>query len=270
MATNKQAKELLEKLEEKEILSKGSEVQTVDSLLKNDVIKKRFESVLQEKSSSFVANVLTLVKNDKYLSQVEPMSVLSGAMISATLDLPLDKNLGYAYLVPYKNKAQFILGYKGYIQLAQRSGQYKALNVVTIYEGELVKWNRLTEEIEFDPNSRKSDTVVGYLGYFELLNGFKKVVYWTVDDMEKHRIANNKGQNKNALSGVWASDYNAMAEKTILRHLLSKWGVLSIDMQRAVATDDSEIEMKLDDSDTSSIKVAKSYYGEEINEEIYL
>ncbi|HAX1134228.1 TPA: recombinase RecT, partial [Enterococcus faecium] len=106
-----------------------------------------------------------------------------------------------------------------------RSGKYKALNVIEVYEGELKSWNRLTEEFEFDPNGRTSDEVIGYVGYFELLNGFKKTVYWTKQEIEAHRIANNKDRDKTKLSGVWASDYNAMARKTVLRNLLSKWGI---------------------------------------------
>lgn len=124
-----------------------------------------------------MASVLNLVSNDSYLSSVEPMSIITSAMVAASLDLPVDKNLGYAWIVPYRGKAQFQLGYKGYIQLAQRSGQYKALNVIEVYEGELKGWNRLTEEFEFDQSGRQSNQVIGYVGYFELLNGFKKTVY---------------------------------------------------------------------------------------------
>lgn len=122
-----------------------------------------------------MASVLNLVSNDSYLSSVEPMSIITSAMVAASLDLPVDKNLGYAWIVPYRGKAQFQLGYKGYIQLAQRSGQYKALNVIEVYEGELKGWNRLTEEFEFDQSGRQSNQVIGYVGYFELLNGFKRL-----------------------------------------------------------------------------------------------
>jgi len=199
-------------------------------------------------ANAFMSNVMTLVSNDSYLADSEPMSIMSGALTAATLNLGLDKNLGYAYLVPFNSKnkqtgkwekkAQFMLGYKGYIQLAQRSGKYKALNVIEVYEGELKSWNRLTEEFEFDPNGRTSDEVIGYVGYFELLNGFKKTVYWTKQEIEAHRIANNKDRDKTKLSGVWASDYNAMARKTVLRNLLSKWGILSIEMQEATTSDE--------------------------------
>lgn len=230
------------------------------ALLKSDTIKHKFEEVLKDRSQGFTASVLSLVNNDSYLSQSEPMSIITGAMTAATLDLPLDKNLGYAYLVPFKDKnkgyiqvAQFVLGYKGYIQLAQRSGQYKALNVIEVYEGELKSWNKLTEEIEFDPEGKVSDKVIGYVGYFKLVNGFEKTTYWTRDEIESHRIRNNKGKDAKALSGVWRSDYDAMAKKTVLRNLLSKWGILSIQMQTAQITDESVQEI---DTNTGEIKFA--------------
>lgn len=121
------------------------------------------------------------------LQKAEPMSVISSAMVAATLDLPVDKNLGYAWIVPYGGKAQFQLGYKGYIQLALRTGQYRNINVIEVYEGELQKWDRLTEEIELDFDEKKSDKVIGYTGYFELINGFKKTVYWSKEEIEKHK-----------------------------------------------------------------------------------
>ncbi|EGO2663066.1 recombinase RecT, partial [Enterococcus faecalis] len=111
-------------------------------------------------------------------------------------------------------------------------------NVIEVYEGELLSWNRLTEEFEFDPNGRQSDDVIGYVGYFELLNGFKKTVYWTKQEIEAHRIVNSKDKEKTKLSGVWATDYNAMARKTVLRNMLSKWGILSIEMQEATTSDE--------------------------------
>lgn len=219
------------------------------ALMNTPTMKRKFEEVLNDNANSFMASVMTLVSNDSYLADSEPMSIMSGALTAATLNLGLDKNLGYAYLVPFNSKnkqtgkwekkAQFLLGYKGYIQLAQRSGQYKALNVIEVFEGELKSWNRLTEEFDFDPLGKQSDEVIGYVGYFELLNGFKKTVYWTKQEIETHRISNSKDRDKTKLSGVWASDYNAMARKTVLRNLLSKWGILSVEMQTATVSDET-------------------------------
>lgn len=233
----------------------------VKALIKSDAVQKSFNEVLKDKATSFTANVLSLVNNDAYLAQSDPMSIITGAMTAATLDLPLDKNLGYAYLVPFKDfkngnvqKAQFILGYKGYIQLAQRSGRYKALNVTPVYEGELISWNRLTEEIDFNPEKRVSDVVIGYCGHFELLNGFKKTVYWTKQEVENHRMKHNKMKDKKTLSSVWASDYDSMACKTVLRSLLSKWGILSIEMQTAEIRDERTMDL---DTETNEIKIAE-------------
>ncbi|MGX2947175.1 recombinase RecT [Enterococcus alishanensis] len=202
------------------------------ALMNTPTMKKKFEEVLKDKSDGFMASVLNLVSNDSYLSNAEPMTIVTSAMVAASLDLPVDKNLGYAWIIPYKGKAQFQLGYKGYIQLAQRSGQYKALNVIEVYEGELAEWNRLTETFEFDPNGKQSDKIIGYVGYFELLNGFKKTVYWTKQEIEAHKRKFSKSDFG------WKKDYDAMAKKTVLRNMLSKWGILSIDMQTATIKDE--------------------------------
>lgn len=244
MATNDSLKNELKKTQKQVDPSQLG----LKALMNTPTMRRKFEEVLNENANSFMASVMTLVSNDSYLADSEPMSILSGALTAATLNLGIDKNLGYAYLVPFNSKnkqtgkwekkAQFLLGYKGYIQLAQRSGQYKALNVIEVYDGELTSWNRLTEEFEFDQNGRKSDEVIGYVGYFELLNGFKKTVYWTKQEIEAHRISNSKDKDKTKLSGVWRSDYNAMARKTVLRNMLSKWGILSVEMQEATISDE--------------------------------
>ncbi|EOB3407001.1 recombinase RecT [Enterococcus hirae] len=218
--------------------------------MSHPAIKKKFNDILHEKSDAFMGSLLTLVGGDDYLSKAEPMTIIASALKAATMDLPIDKNLGYAYIVPFNrkekvgkdwithNEAQFILGYKGYIQLAQRSGQYKALNAIEIYEGQLIEWNPLTEEFQFDYNAKQSDQVIGYVGSFELLNGFKKTVYWTKQEVEAHRIKHAKGFDKTKLTGAWKENYDAMAIKTVLRNMLAKWGILSVEMQNAVTSDE--------------------------------
>lgn len=220
------------------------------ALMNTPAMKKKFTDILHEKSDSFMGSLMTLVGGDNYLSQAEPMTIIASALKAATMDLPIDKNLGYAYVVPFNrsekvgnkwvkhNEAQFILGYKGYIQLAQRSGQYKALNALAVYDGQLIVWNPLTEEFTFDYKSKVSDEVIGYVGFFELLNGFKKTVYWTKQEIESHRIKNAKGYDKEKLSGAWVDNYDSMAIKTVLRNMLSKWGLLSVEMQSAIASDE--------------------------------
>ncbi|EMF0622131.1 recombinase RecT [Enterococcus hirae] len=220
------------------------------TLMSQPAMKKKFNDILHEKSDAFMGSLLTLVGGDDYLSKAEPMTIIASALKAATMDLPIDKNLGYAYIVPFNrkenvgkewithNEAQFILGYKGYIQLAQRSGQYKALNAIEIYEGQLIEWNPLTEEFQFNYNAKQSDRVIGYVGFFELLNGFKKTVYWTKQEVEAHRIKHAKGFDKTKLTGAWKENYDAMAIKTVLRNMLAKWGILSVEMQNAVTSDE--------------------------------
>lgn len=206
---------------------------TVKQLLGADTIKKKFAEVLNDRAPQFMASLLGLVNNEALLQKADPNTIIQSALIAASLDLPIDKNLGYAWIVPYSGAAQFQLGYKGYIQLALRTGQYKNINVIEIYEGELVRFNRLTEELEFDMDARTSDKIIGYAAFFELLNGFKKTVYWSKADVEKHK-------NKFSKSGFgWGKDWDAMAKKTVLKNMLSKWGILSIEMQKAYVEDDA-------------------------------
>jgi recombination protein RecT len=207
---------------------------TMKGLLQSPAVLKRFEEVLGKRSTQFTASILSLYNSEKMLQKCQPMSVISAAMIAATLDLPVDKNLGYAWIVPYGTNANFQIGYRGYIQLALRTGQYKLINVTAICEGELKKWNPLTEEIEIDFDARKSDAVIGYAAYFELLNGFRKTIYWTKEQVEKHRKKFSKSDFG------WKNDWDAMAMKTVLKSLLSKWGILSIELQKAVIEDDEE------------------------------
>lgn len=225
------------------------------ALMRTPTMKSKFHDLLKDRSDSFMGSLLSLVNGDDYLSKAEPITIISSALKAASMELPIDKNLGYAYIVPFNrkekqgknwvthNEAQFIIGYKGYIQLAQRSGQYKALNAVPVYDGEVKSWNKVTEEFVFDPEGKVSDQVVGYVAFFELLNGFKKTVYWTKQEIEAHRIKNAKGYDKDKLTGAWRDNYDAMATKTVIRNMLSKWGLLSVEMQNALSADEKVIRM---------------------------
>ncbi|MBM7634040.1 recombinase RecT [Geomicrobium sediminis] len=228
MATNQSLKNNLSKSNGQAPAKQGT---TLKGLLESPAIKKRFEENLGKRSSQFITSIVNLYNSEKMLQKSEPMSVISSAMIAATMDLPVDKNLGYAYIVPYGNKATFQIGYKGLIQLALRTGQYKNINVIEIHEGELQKWNRLTEEIDIDFEAKESDKVVGYAGFFELINGFRKTVYWTKSEVEAHKKKFSKSDFG------WKNDWDAMAKKTVIRNLLSKWGILSIELQTAYVED---------------------------------
>lgn len=234
MATATSLKNQLAKKGTGNSLSIGS---TVKGLMENPSIKKRFEGVLKEKAPQYMSSIVNLVNSDTNLQKCDGMSVIASCMVAATMDLPVDKNLGYAWVVPYGSRAQFQMGYKGYIQLALRTSQYKAINVVEIREGELVSWNPLTEEIEVDFSKRESDAVIGYAGYFKLINGFEKTVFWTKEEVNNH--ANKFSKTINSKNSVWKSNFDAMAKKTVLRNLLSKWGILSIEMQKAYTADEN-------------------------------
>lgn len=213
----------------------GSAGNTIKGLLDSPAIKKRFEEVLNKKAPQYMSSIVNLVNGDTNLKKCDQMSVIASCMVAATLDLPIDKNLGYAWVVPYGNRAQFQLGYKGYVQLALRTGQYKAINVIEVHEGELIEWNPLTEELKIDFSQKKSDAIIGYAGYFELINGFKKSTYWTREQIEKHKQKFSKSDFG------WKKDFDAMARKTVLRNMLSKWGILSIEMQTAYTADHAAI-----------------------------
>jgi len=214
----------------------------IKSLLGAANIKKRFDEILDKRAPQYMASIVNLVSMEKTLQNVDPISIIGSALVAATMDLPIDKNLGYAWIVPYKGKAQFQMGYKGYIQLALRTGKYKRINALEIYEGQLVDWDPLTEELKVDMKGRKSDLIVGYAGYFELINGFVKTEFWYKDEIEAHRIRFSKSDFG------WKNDYDAMALKTVIRSMLGKWGILSIEMQGAHASDMRTIEAKADEN----------------------
>lgn len=213
----------------------------VNSLLSQDKVKSRFQEIMGEKANAFISSVLNVVKNNPGLSDAEPTTILNAAVIAATLDLPIDPNLGFSAIIPYKNKgvpvAQFQIMYKGLIQLAQRSGQYKTINASEIYDGELIYENRVTGEYVFDFTKKKSNKIIGYTAYFKLINGFEKTTFWTIEEIERHgkRFSKMYAFGK----GLWADKKNggfeAMARKTVLKNLISKFGPLTIDFQTAKA-----------------------------------
>jgi recombination protein RecT len=218
----------------------------LELLVQKDVVKKRFEDVLGKKSNAFMSSLLSLT-NSTNLKDCEPSTILSASMIAATLDLPINQNLGFAYIIPYwskKNKrqeAQFQMGYKGFIQLAIRTGQYKTINTTEVYEGEIVNYNRQTGDFEYKTIlDTKDKKIIGYLAYIRLLNGFEKSLFMTKEQTELH--AKTYSQTYKDGYGKWKEEFDAMARKTVLKLLLSKYGILSTDMQSALEADQAVIE----------------------------
>lgn len=215
------------------------EATTVRSLLARDSIKKRFEELLGRKAPGFMSSVINIVNSNTQLQQCDPNQVIAAAAVAAAMDLPIDPNLGFAYIVPYKGKAQFQMGYKGFVQLAMRTGMYKTINATHVYEGEIESFNRITGEVKFSETGATSDKIVGYIAYFRLLNGFEKYEYWPIEKVREHaqRFSQSYGSNYSP----WKTDFDAMATKTVLKHLLSRYGVLSIEMQTAVKADQAVV-----------------------------
>jgi recombination protein RecT len=200
----------------------------LEVLLKSDTIKKRFDEVLGKKAAPFISSVISAYKSNKALSECEPMSVMSAALQAATLDLPINQSLGMAHIVPYSGVAQFQLGWKGLVQLAQRTGLYETMHVTEIYEGQVVSADDFTGEYVFQ-EPKLSNTVIGYLFYFKLTSGFRKQIYWSKDKVEKHAKRYSKTYAKGI--GRWKEDFDAMAKKTVVIDGLSKWGPKSVEFQ---------------------------------------
>lgn len=209
--------------------------QALNKLLNNGAIQKQLEDSLKENAGAFSASVLSLFNGDKQLQQCQPQAVLKEALKAATLKLPIEKSLGFAYVVAYKGVPQFQIGYKGMIQLCMRTGAYKYINADKVYEGEYKSTDKLTGEIDIS-GERVSDKVVGYFAYIETLNGFKKAYYWTKDEVIAH--AQKYSKSYKSSSSAWMTNFDAMAIKTVLRNLLSHYGVMSVEMVNAMAAEE--------------------------------
>ena len=200
-----------------------------------------------KRAAGFITAITSAVSTNPALQECDPATILSAGLLGETLQLSPSPQLGQYYLVPYSDRklgrkvAQFQLGYKGYIQLAIRSGQYKKLNAMAIKAGELIKYDPLNEEIEVqlieDDTEREAAPTIGYYAMFEYLNGFRKVIYWSKEKMETHALQYSQGYRAKKGYTFWEKDFDSMAIKTMLRQLISKWGIMSIEFQKAYEAD---------------------------------
>ena len=229
-------------------LAKRQQKTGLTAYLTNDAVKNQINNVIGGKNGDrFISSIVSAVQTNSALQECTNPSISSAALLGESLKLSPSPQLGQYYMVPFNNnkkgfkEAQFQLGYKGYIQLAIRSGQYKKLNVLAIKEGELVRFDPLNEEIEVnlieDEEAREEAPTVGYYAMFEYTNGFKKAMYWSKKKMEAHALKYSKGYKAKKGYTFWEKDFDAMAYKTMLRQLISKWGIMSIDMQSAMDAD---------------------------------
>ena len=217
----------------------------LNGILDGEGYRKRIDELMGKRAPQFISSVVTMASNDTMLRKVvasAPQTIITSALKAAALDLPIDPQLGMAYVMPFKNafknpdgtttyrdECTLVVGYRGLIQMAQRTGLYKYLNADFVYEGETIVDDRISGMIKIE-GEKKSDKPIAYFAFFELLNGFQKCVCWSREKVEAHEKKNRKGQY---MSKAWRDDFDSMALKSVIRNLLSKWGPLSVDYQTA-------------------------------------
>lgn len=216
------------------------DVLTIAKLVNDDAFRKRAEKVLGEGTPQFMSSVLTLANSDSSLQGLDPVKLYNCCLMAAAIKLPFNKNLGQAFIIAYKGEPQLQIGWKGFVQLAQRSGQFKTIGTRAVYENEIAGIDGMTGEIIFDFKLEKYGKIVGYMAYFELLNGFKKNLYMTVEELRTH--AGKYSETFKRKFGVWIDNFDAMAEKTVIKLLLNKYAPLSIDMAKAIELDQQDSE----------------------------
>lgn len=220
-------------------------LQKFNGVMKDQRTQDYLASVLGNKKDSFVTTLISAVANNENLQKCEPMSLMYTAMKATALGLPIDPNLGYAAMIPFRdNKAgktlcQFQIQRDGWVELLMRTGQVKFVANEVVHEGELVKHNKFTGEYVFDEDAKKSDKVIGYMAYIKLNNGFEKTVYWTVEECRAHALRYSQTY-KNGY-GVWKDNFDAMSLKTVLKHLIKKYAPKSVEVLSAISDDQTVV-----------------------------
>ncbi len=246
-----------------------SPAQRMRDVLNMTASQSLMADVLRENKESFVASLIDLYGSDNYLAQCDPGLVLREALKAVSLKLPINKQLGFAYIIPYRDGKtgmqvpQFQLGYKGLIQLAQRTGAYASMNMDNVYEGELRVLDRVSGDIDLG-GERVSDKVIGYFAYIRTVNGFSKTLYWPMEKMLAHVKRYSKSYQQGA--AIWKNNFDEMAQKTVMRNLLSRWGIMSVDMQHAMSIENADMADSLiaEDEMTDAGEVIDAVTGEVI------
>ena len=219
------------------------------AIIKDSKVQANLTGTLGDaaRTKTFTSSLISAVSTNPALQECEGMSIISAALLGESLNLSPSPQLGHYYMVPFKDnkagisKATFVLGWKGYYQLALRSGQYRNIDAVAIKEGELDEYDPITGEIKIhaisDPMERENAKTIGYYAWFELINGFKKSMYWPKEKMEAHALKYSKGYAAKKGYTFWEKDFDAMALKTMYRQLISKYGIMSLEMQKAYVND---------------------------------
>ena len=268
-------------------------VDVLKGVLNAPSVQEQFQNALGNHKDAFVASVIDLYNGNASLQACEPKTLVMEALKAATLALPINRALGFSYIIPFNNSVKqpdgswkkvptptFVIGYKGYIQLAMRTGQYRIINADYVYEGELRKVNRLTGEIDFS-GEKTSDKIAGYFCHIELINGFTKTLFMTVKEMASYakRYSPSVGYKTTAeqLEVIaqsdtvskkvgWEGNFNDMALKTVIRRLLSKYGYLSVEMQSAM-TMESEETIQPENNQKIELEADEVQYEEVVQEE---
>lgn len=242
-------------------------------LIEKNEVAERFKKILKDKANQFMASIVNMTASDSNLLKCEPGSIISAALIAATMNLPIDKSLGFAAVVPYKSKgktlAQFQIQWKGFVQLALRTGQYRRINATVIYEDEFVKEDIRTGSITLKSGKQRRkaeyNKIIGYYAYFELMNGFEHELYMTKEEVDAHARMYSKAyqydiKNKTKTS-LWSKSFHAMGVKTPIKLLLGKWGLLSTELKQAIKTDQM---ISSDDGNLSYADNPRSYKEENV------
>ncbi len=220
----------------------------LELVIEKENMQERLREVVGEKTNIFISSLISVTNDNPKLQECTPVTVISAGILAAALELPINKNLGFAYIIPYYNsykkvwEAQFQMGYKGFIQLGIRTGQYKTMHTTEVSEGDIEYINRMTGEIQFaqplsfsELEEKKKSKIIGYSAYYRLLNGFEKVFFMSLGAVKQHAKKYSKTYQKD--KGMWKDDFDAMAKKTVLKLLLSKYGILSTKMEKAIIND---------------------------------
>jgi recombination protein RecT len=231
----------------------NSTLSLIKGLLQKDDVKKRFEEVLGKKAPQFMTSLINTIAGNDKLQKCSHQTIMSAAIVAAALDLPIDSNLGFSAIVPYNDKAQFQMMYKGFIQLAIRSGLYARINCAEVFQDEFEEYNPFSGEVKLKlPKSdgmrfKPDGVVVGYYGYIRLSTGFVKELYMTREEVDIHAKKYSKAYNydlrDHKKTSKWSTDFDAMGKKTVVKLLLSRWGILSVDLQKAITVDQAVIDI---------------------------
>lgn len=269
-------------------MTQVAQQRSIKDLINDPNVKGRFKEILKDREAVFLSSLLSLTNQDTNLRECEPMTIITAALQAAVLDLPIEPNFGYVYIVPYNikekdaqgnerwiKKAQFQLGWKGFVQLAQRTGQYVTINPSEVREGDIESYSPLTGEYVFaqisDLEARRQKPIIGYIAYFRLTNGFEKSLFMTNNELQEHAKRYSKTYAKGF--GTWKDNFDAMARKTPLKLLLSKFGPMSVKMQQAINSDQAVLNDNLEpeyiDNGDEPITIAEQKEKEE-DERFYL